>query len=242
MDFLVFLSLISTVLIGGGLVLLIKKPERFLKLLLAFSGAYLLAVCVMHLIPEVYASDYENIGIFVLVGFLVQLMLEFFSQGIEHGHMHSNKSAKGTFPITIMLSLCLHAFFEGMPLEGELHHHAGHDHGNNSLLFGIILHKFPIAIALMSILLQSGLTKLKSFLYLTVFAIMAPLGMYLSHVFGSELTDTVANFHTIILAVVIGMFLHISTTILFESSEGHKFNIMKLGTIIGGGLLAILTL
>jgi hypothetical protein len=32
--------------------------------------------------------------------------------------------------------------------------------------------------------------------------------------------------------MVIGVFLHISTTILFESSEGHKFNLNKILAII----------
>jgi zinc and cadmium transporter len=244
LDIIVFISLFATVLAGGGLVLILPDHKRFLKLLLAFSGAYLLSVCVLHLIPEVYATDYDGIGIFILVGFLIQLFLELFSQGIEHGHVHvhGNEKHRFNFPLTLMLSLCVHAFFEGMPLESEVHNHAGHDHANNSLLYGIILHKFPVAIALMSMLLQSGLSKTRAFLWLMLFASMAPLGAFLSHAFGHELVEAVSNWFQIILAVVIGMFLHISTTILFESSEGHKFNIMKFATIIGGGLLAFLTL
>jgi uncharacterized membrane-anchored protein len=45
----------------------------------------------------------------------------------------------------------------------------------------------------------------------------------------------------IILAVVVGMFLHISTTIIFETSENHKFNLMKLIAIfIGCGLVLLM--
>jgi hypothetical protein len=39
-------------------------------------------------------------------------------------------------------------------------------------------------------------------------------------------------------AVVIGMFLHISTIILFESSEGHHFNLNKILMIISAVILA----
>ena len=42
----------------------------------------------------------------------------------------------------------------------------------------------------------------------------------------------------IITALVIGVFLHISTVILFESSEGHKFNLRKLLVIIVGIVIA----
>ena len=39
-------------------------------------------------------------------------------------------------------------------------------------------------------------------------------------------------------AIVIGIFLHISTTILFESSEGHKIHLSKLLVIILGVVVA----
>jgi hypothetical protein len=41
------------------------------------------------------------------------------------------------------------------------------------------------------------------------------------------------------MAIAIGMFLHISTTIIFESSEGHKINFMKLLSIIIGFALGV---
>ena len=38
----------------------------------------------------------------------------------------------------------------------------------------------------------------------------------------------------VILAIVVGIFLHISTTIIFETSENHKFNLLKLVSILVG--------
>jgi zinc and cadmium transporter len=37
-----------------------------------------------------------------------------------------------------------------------------------------------------------------------------------------------------IMVIVIGIFLHISTTILFESTEDHKFNLKKLLVVLAG--------
>jgi hypothetical protein len=42
------------------------------------------------------------------------------------------------------------------------------------------------------------------------------------------------------MAVVVGIFLHISTTILFESSNNHRFNIIKIATVLGGAATAVL--
>ncbi len=128
-----------------------------------------------------------------------------------------------------------------MPLHD--HHHAGgdgHSHGN-SLLLGIILHKIPVAVVLMALLLQSGLSKWRAVLWLLVFAAMMPLGTALSHFLGEHFIRDVAHYPALILGVVLGILLHISTTILFESNENHLFNRYKFGVIIFGILIAYLT-
>ena len=61
---------------------------------------------------------------------------------------------------------------------------------------------------------------------------MTPLGTFLI-----SYNDELNRFASEITAVAVGIFLHISTTILFESSEGHKFNLVKL-LIISFGLLS----
>ena len=72
---------------------------------------------------------------------------------------------------------------------------------------------------------------------LFLFAIMSPLGVYAGNIF-----DALSFYHDEILAIVIGIFLHISTTILFESTNGHRFSLTKIITIIVGTLLAIFSL
>jgi uncharacterized membrane protein YadS len=42
------------------------------------------------------------------------------------------------------------------------------------------------------------------------------------------------------MATVIGIFLHISTTILFESNVDHRFNFYKMIAIIIGAGIAVL--
>jgi zinc and cadmium transporter len=229
-----YVLLFVLVMAAGLTYLFFRKANRiYLKLLLAFSGAYLFALSITHLIPSVFQSDVSNIGVYILAGFFLQIILEFFSEGIEHGHMHIHHDAHSPFPLTLMISLCLHSLLEGMPLAHSGHHHEA----GEELLFGIILHHLPVAFALMSMLLQSGLKTGTAILYLTIFALMAPLGALLGEEIGIELTA----YYDRIMAVVIGIFLHISTTILFESSEGHRFNLYKLITIVAGGCLALVS-
>jgi len=232
-----YLLLFLSSFVSGGIVLIAKpKFSSNLKLLLSFSGAFLLAICMLHLIPVLYEKYEKSIGIFILIGFVLQLLLEFFSKGIEHGHSHPSKNSLKAFPYAIFISLCLHAFIEGMALVETGHH--GHSHGNFSLLTGIIIHKIPIAIVLITMLINQKISKLTTLISLFIFSIAAPVGLYIAETLGNSLLENV----TILMALAVGVFLHISTTILFETSEGHKFDSKKFSIIILGFIIAILTL
>ena len=104
------ISLIGSVLIGGALVQLLKSAQnqQFIKILLAFSGGFLLSLAFIHFIPELYEHSTASIGLFLLLGFLIQLVLEFFSGGIEHGHVHSHRG-KHMIPFGVILALGIHA-------------------------------------------------------------------------------------------------------------------------------------
>jgi zinc transporter ZupT len=232
-----YIILFITAFLSGLAVILFKLQfSKNLKLLISFSGAFILAICVLHLMPEIFEKYDAKIGVFILIGFLVQLLLEYFSGGIEHGHFHSHKKDLALFPYAIFISLCLHSFIEGMALiEGGEHNHINH---SSSLLVGIIIHKMPISIVLCTMILSKNMSKITFFIALFIFAASAPLGLYLA---GNHILPFVEN-SRIILALAVGIFLHISTTILFESSEGHKFDLKKFLIIIIGFVLAIFTL
>ena len=232
MIYLICISLFLSALLSGLAVFLFKtKKENSIKLLLAFSGAYLFAICVLHLIPDTYSSGNASIGIYILIGFFLQILLEFFSGGIEHGHIHIHKESRHVFPSTLLISLCIHAYVEGMPL-GNI----AYQDINHPLFIGVLLHHIPISFVLMSMLLQLNDGKLRAIGFLTLFALMSPLG-----VFTSEIIGNMEQYFDNIMAIVIGILLHISTTILFESSEYHRFNLYKFITIIIGAGLAVIS-
>lgn len=229
-----FLPLLSVIL--GYLTAITLKPsnKKNIKLLLAFSGAFLLSITVMHLLPEVY--DYAlhgeghghhdhsvgyKVGLFIMVGILFQIVLEFFSKGAEHGHVHGHEKMN-SMPWMLFTSLCLHALLEGMPVSNH------HD-----LAIGIAIHHLPIAIILTTFFINGGLHKKWITLFMLVFAFMTPLGTLLS-----EKVPFLTHYYMEISAVVIGILFHISSTIIFESNENHKFNIAKISVIILGISLA----
>ncbi len=215
----IYLLPIYAVLIGIGLVALLRqKKTTYSKLLLHFSGAFLLALTLFDLLPEVYEHlEAKQTGLYIMCGILMQIILEFFSKGAEHGHVHIHINNK-VFPWALFLSLCIHSIMEGFSI-----------HQHNDMVYGILVHKIPIAMVITTFLLHAKCSKLQIVLFLFIFAAMTPLGTYISNN-----AAFVSEYVNIINALVIGIFFHISTIILFESSEGHKFNLSKLIAIILG--------
>jgi len=230
-----YLLPLLSVLIGFGFALFLKPQKKSnLKLLLAFSGSFLLSLTVLHLLPEVYESTLHageghghvhshatSVGLFIMGGILLQIILEFFSKGAEHGHVHGHGDMH-QIPWSLFLSLCFHALLEGFPV--------GHHH---DLAWGIAIHHLPIAIILTLFFLNSGMSKSKVFAFMVTFALMTPLGTYIS-----VALPGLGEYYPQITAVVIGILFHISSTIIFEASENHKFNIAKVSVIVLGIVLA----
>ncbi len=209
---------ITAVFIGALLVFIFKTSnQKSLKLLLAFSGAFLLAITIFDLLPEVFEDNLfaKRTGVWIMIGILLQKVLEYFSKGAEHGHIHLHEETR-QIPKLLFISLGLHAILEGFPI-----------HHTDGILLGIIIHKIPIAMILTTFLLNTKIKKSVIIISLTLFALMTPLGTFIAENF-----TMIQNYYKEITALVIGIFLHVSTTILFESNEGHKFNITKLMVIL----------
>lgn len=226
-----FILFIGAFLGGLGAWAINVKKEN-MKIILAFSGAFMLGLSFFHLLPESYQLLGANAGAWVLAGFMLQILLEIFSQGMEHGHAHALKDE--AIPFGLFIGLGVHALLEGLPFSG----HEGHAH--HSLLAGVLIHKVPVAFILGTVLRGAGFSFAKGALAIGGFAAMAPLGGLLSLFIGTKTATQMEHYHGIILAVIVGIFLHIATTIIFESDKGHAFNLTKLVAILLGFILAFL--
>lgn len=260
----------SYILIFGGIVIwgiLLPKGKKLPQILLdsitAFGGAFLLGSCFINLVPHMYAHGFAidgiKIGVAVLIGFLIQLLLESLTNGIEHGHNHCHCCEEEsdthhhdsdstsheahhhhhhdglchenhTHPVTgLMIGLSIHAFLEGMPLVDT----DGTIH--QSLLYGIILHNIPLTLVLLTLFVNNRFSLAKSLLLLSVFAIMTPLGS-LCNLFIVSNDNTVQAF---IMGIVVGILLHVSVSILFDHESKHKY--LKIILIILAFIAAYFT-
>tara|TARA_B100001093_G_scaffold519721_1_gene610065 strand:+ start:10057 stop:10716 length:660 start_codon:yes stop_codon:yes gene_type:complete len=196
-----------------------SKSKKATQSLLLFSGAFLLGTIVLEVLPYVFQSQ-SNVGVFVLAGILLQLFLETLSKGVEHGHFH----LKNTKPIIVMFALSVHSFLEGIPI-GKFDHY----------LLAIVLHKIPVGIVFYQFLKAINLHLVLTWLLITGFAFMTPLGSLSADYF-----SLFQNFEIELYAFSAGLLIHIASIILFESDDNHQLNLSKLIVILLGTGLACL--
>ena len=236
--------LTALTLIAGLAPLLIKKSNpKIFHLALIFSGAYLLGITIAHLMPELFNGvlGHHQVALWVIIGYFMQLLLDFFTSGVEHGHLHmaNDDHRHGSLTmVTLLMAMGVHAILEGVLLSHasivETQQH------NGGLLAGIILHKMPAAFALMSLIRCNYHGWGWPVVLISLFSIMTPAGIFLGE-FLAQVDWVQSSWLTVLFALVTGNFLHISTTILLESSPGHKLNGVKLLVIFAGTALALVT-
>ena len=218
---------------------------RWLKPLLAFSGAYLFTLTVTHLLPEAWQllpGAPQLVGYWVLAGFFGQMLLEVLSQGVEHGHVHVPRgdeppAGTGQAPYSLVGALVLHSFLEGSILVRDAA--AGTVSENfYAIVGGVALHHIPAAFALSTLLRLRLGSFSRVWPWLLVFALASPAGILFSnYLVPGQLLQ--GGFYAALLGLVAGNFLHVSTTILFETSPEHRLNWAKLAATLAGLSLAL---
>ncbi|MBU8882569.1 ZIP family metal transporter [Kaistella sp. DKR-2] len=224
---MIILLLILSVLAGVFLGKFFGEKQKFAKNLLILSAGFLITICLNDVFPEVYASDNHNIGIFVIAGVLLQMLLENLTKGFEHGHFHHHQEEKNILPIALMIGMFIHAFLEGIPLANEKNIF-------DPYLMGILFHNLPISFVLGAFLIQKNKFTTSSWLVIAFFAIASPLGLLLGNYFNPD-------FKVYFLALVGGIFLHISSVIIFESNKNHNIDWTKILMVICGIVLALVS-
>lgn len=188
--------------------------QKHLALFLAFSGSFLLGITSLHLLPETFAEIGEKAGLFILIGFFLQLFLQRISHGVEHGHIYEHSSPGHIWPIFI--GLLIHAFLEGIPL--------GFNYQQSttmpSISLGVAVHKIPEALTLSTLLIMASQVRRMQWFLLILFSIMSPLAGLLASFYGTQF-HAIASILKYLIPLVIGSFMHISTTILYESGTTH---------------------
>ncbi len=220
--FLLILSVVAGVFLGK----VFGDKSSLAKNLLVLSAGFLITICLNEVFPEVYESGTSNIGIWVIGGVLLQMLLENLTKGFEHGHFHHHHEEKNILPVALMIGMFIHAFLEGIPLANETEIFSPY-------LLGILFHNLPISFILGAFLVKENKFSASALLIVSIFALASPLGLFLGKYFNPDLK-------IYFLGVVGGIFLHISSVIIFESNKNHNIDWKKILLVITGVALALI--
>ncbi len=218
-------------LLGGWIAWQVRQwAQRHFPIALSFSGSFLLSIVLLHVLPKLFRQEF-NAGYFVFAGFLLQIILEQLTHGLEHGHMHFPLHGRITLP-ALFIGLSVHSFMDGLPLVPNEMIQETH----TKLFYGIALHKIPEGYALATILLAMALRWGRFWTYLLLFACTAPMAM----LFGHYLAENHALIFFGLVGIAVGSFLHVTTTILLESGvPAHVFPWQRMVALLCGAALAL---
>lgn len=227
-------------MLGGSLPLWFRGlNERRLQLLLAFSGAFLLSITFLHLLPETFSEKGESTGFYILAGFFLQLFIQRFTHGVEHGHVHVHPDAHDHHvPVwSIVIGLSVHAFMEGLPLGFNYRNEAT----GPSLYLAVAAHKLPEAM-LLAMLVMSSKGKRTAIITLLIFSLLTPAAGLMATFLGTNY-GFMARMVASLIPIVAGAFIHIATTIFFESgTKQHLLTWQKILAMAVGVAIALTTL
>lgn len=234
------LLLLAITFLAGSIPLWIKWVSQVrMQYLLAFSGAFLLGITLLHLLPEAFEQLHHQAGIYLLAGFFLQLLIQRITHGAEHGHMHMHEPHQGhhlSF-MAILSGLALHAFMEGLPLGFNY----SLETSTPALYLAIAFHKIPEAMLVASLAFAIK-GRRAAWLILLLFSLVTPAAALLAY-FMEQQYLSMSHTASILLPLVAGAFIHISTTIFFESgTRQHKLTWQNTIAMLAGVGIALLTL
>ena len=211
-----------------------------MKYLFALSAGYLLSFSFLNYLPNVYNDQNLAGGLFVLFGFIAQIILEFFTDGIGHGHEIQTKTPDRKTHLVPFLSLLLMFSIEGYVVGLNFFTSPSLSHFIKdiqiALVYGLILYHLPVFLSIhRNNLLSFNSNKFNTIKFISYFTAL-PFGVFVSYLF----CDIFKLNHTLAMTqFLVGMLLNNSTLILFESSSDHKINTLKLISVFTGVLLSI---
>ncbi|RJQ26494.1 ZIP family metal transporter [Candidatus Parcubacteria bacterium] len=221
LEYIIIFTLIGSVLsLAGGIILLAneKLTLKISHLLISFAAGTLLGTAFLDLLPEALHESGKQaesqIFTWTLVGILLFFIIERF---IHSTHRHDGIHARETKPTVplIIVSDSLHNFIDGVVIAAAF---------LVNIPLGIVTaiavgaHEIPQEISDFSIMLHSGVKRLKVIFYNLFSSLTALIGALLTF----ALKDSVENILPALLALTAGFFIYIAASDLIPEIHHEK--------------------
>ena len=212
MDSLLFLSIaiVLAAIVGGLIPLLWNWKQSHQHQFISLGAGVLIGATFLYMIPEATHLIGSQVGLGVLIGFLLYYILEKFVM------IHACFEGECEFHnlgITAFLGFSVHSLVDGVAL------------GSSFLVpeilpfvfLGLLTHHAPSSFAFSSILKVANYSTQKILTLLVFFSLMIPLGAFLAHTSLLKVNSETLGW---VIAFAAGTFLHLATCDILP--EIHK--------------------
>ncbi len=205
---LIILAIIS----ASGLLLFIfnKINQTILNLLIGLGAGSMLSVSLVHIFPEALEQTEYAVYAFIFWFLVIYLIEEILTpHAHDHGHWdHIHEDPHEHYDhvaIVSFIAIFIHTLFDGLGIR------AGFwisDEIGYTVLAGVALHQIPVSLSLAAIFRESKFKKNMQFIYLSLFAMAAPLGFVISDIILSNVSISFTGLAT---AFAGGSLLYVAT-------------------------------
>ena len=227
---------ILTIISSSGLALygFKKIPSRVLNLLIALGAGSMLAVSLVHILPE--ALEQTELAIYAfMAGFLLIYVIEELLTPHAHDHKHGEHSHEDPHEhfdhvaLVSFIAIFVHTIFDGLAIRAGfgLSKEIGY-----IILAGVAIHQVPVSLSLAALFRESAFARRTQLFFLGIFALAAPAGFILSDLLIVGLGPVFAGIAT---AFAGGSLLYVSTADLLPIIHGqsHGKKVIMLLFLIG---------
>lgn len=196
---------------GGLLPLFQKSNRRFEAFTLSFGAGIMIGTGFLHLIPEAVGQVGVRAGLAILVGYLALLVFEKFVMIHPCEEMDCHFHHLG---LSAYLGISLHSLVDGLAVGASL----GSLALSSVVFLSILVHKVPYSYSLGSLLRLGNRSQRRLVMMIALFALMTPLGAFLTHVLIRELPESMLGYA---LGFSAGNFLFVATSDLLPQLKLH---------------------
>lgn len=204
--------LILFIISASGLVLYSFKRinQTILGLLIALGAGSMLAISLVHILPEALEQTENAIYTFI-AGFLVIYLIEEILTPHSHDHKHDDHSHEDPHEhydhvaLVSFIAIFIHTIFDGLGIRAGFGISSALGY---TVLASVAIHQIPVSISLAAIFQESKFKRSIQMILLALFALAAPIGYVLSDIILNHLNESFAGLAT---AFAGGSLLYVAT-------------------------------
>ena len=221
--------------LGATLAVSIGVSHRQLCALISFAAGTLLSATLFHILPDASAAGHSFIPLLLALGSGYGLFY-FISRYVSHvcpacaaSHFEEQPVSKFRSVFFLLaIALTIHSMMDGIAIALSSKTSGGADH---SIFFTIAIHKLPEGLALCALLMKSGTSRNKAFIWSLFLETSTLIGWYLGH--GLLLREVDIRWLDLVMVHIAGGFVYLAVHATINEIRDHSPRLILIFFLMG---------